>query len=218
MRIEHSFEVSAPLERAWELLLDVERVIPCMPGAELTELVDDRTWKAKMEVKLGPMSLSFRNDVRLEEVDEGARRVRLTASGHEARGRGGAKATVVSTLEERDGGTRVDIATDLTLSGPVGQYGRGIVHDVSAQLVQRFAECLEAELASTPAGEPASASAASVDPATARPVPAVPVRAAPPPPPAQAPIGGASLVARALARSLARGLRAAAEQLERRAG
>jgi carbon monoxide dehydrogenase subunit G len=146
MKLEHSFEVPAAPEAAWDLLLDVPRVVPCMPGAELTEVVDDSNWKAKMSVRLGPISLAFATDVERTEVDEAGRRVVLSARGRELRGRGQARATVDSRLADSGGGTRVDIVTDLTLSGPAAQYGRGIVADVSEQLVGRFADCLRAQL------------------------------------------------------------------------
>jgi uncharacterized protein len=146
MKLENSFEVPGSPEAAWDLLLDVPRVVPCMPGAELTETVDDSNWKARMAVKLGPISLTFATDVKRTEVDEAGRRVVLSASGRELRGRGQARATVESKLAAADGGTRVDIVTDLSLSGPAAQYGRGIVADVSEQMVRRFADCLRAQL------------------------------------------------------------------------
>ena len=146
MRLENSFEVPAPPDAAWDLLLDVPRVVPCMPGAELTEVVDDSNWKAKIAVKLGPVSLTFGTDVKLQEADEAARRVTLFADGRELRGRGAARATVESSLASVNGGTRVDIVTDLTLTGPAAQYGRGLVADVSSQLIGRFADCLKAQL------------------------------------------------------------------------
>ncbi len=151
MKLENSFQVQAPPERAWALLLDVPRVIPCMPGAELTETLGENAWKATMAVKLGPISLKFDTDVHLEEADEGARRVQMVANAKELRGRGGGKATIESTLASVDGGTRVDIVTDMALTGAVAQYGRGIVQDVSSQLVKRFAACLEAQLVAEPA-------------------------------------------------------------------
>jgi uncharacterized protein len=150
VRLENSFEIPAPPEQAWALLQDVPRIIPCMPGAQLTEVVDDSTWKATMQVKLGPIALSFATDVNRDEVDEAARRVRLSARARELRGRGGGQATIESSLAALEGGTRVDIVTDLSLTGAVAQYGRGIVEDVSAQLVGRFAECLRAQLTATP--------------------------------------------------------------------
>jgi uncharacterized protein len=146
LRLENTFEVPAPPERAWELLNDVPRVIPCMPGAELTETVDETHWRATMHVKLGPISLQFATDVERTASDEAARRAVLSAKAREVRGRGAAEATIESSLEPAGTGTRVSIVTDLTLRGTVAQYGRGIVADVSNQLVKRFADCLAAEL------------------------------------------------------------------------
>ncbi len=150
MRLENSFEVSAPPEQAWALLMDVPRIIPCMPGATLDETVDEASWKATMAVKLGPISLSFKTDVKREEADDAARRAKLSAKASEARGRGNASATIESSLTPQDGGTRVDIVTDLQLAGAVAQYGRGLVQDVSSQLVTQFANCLQAQLAASP--------------------------------------------------------------------
>jgi carbon monoxide dehydrogenase subunit G len=147
MRIENSFQVSAPPEQAWDLLMDVPRVIPCMPGAELVETLPDNAWKAKVNVKLGPISLTFNSNVKRVEEDESAGRVKLAATANEARGRGSADATIESVLKAVDGGTTVEIVTDLTLVGSVAQYGRGIVPDVASQLVSRFASCLEQQLA-----------------------------------------------------------------------
>jgi uncharacterized protein len=150
VRIENSFEVAAPPEAAWELLMDVPRVIPCMPGATLDEVVDDAAWKATMQVKIGPIALTFATDVRRAEVDQGARRVRLAAKAREMRNRGGASATIESTVAGTDGGTRVELATELTLSGAVAQYGRGTFQAVSSQLVESFAECLQSQLTAAP--------------------------------------------------------------------
>jgi uncharacterized protein len=173
VKIENAFEVAAPPERAWELLMDVPRVIPCMPGTELTETVDDSNWKAKMTVKLGPMSFAFATDVKREEVDDAARRARLSARAREMRGRGGGQATIESTLVPLDSGTRVEIVTDLALSGALAQYGRGMVADVSNRLVGQFAECLQSELAVEP--EAVAAEAATAEGAVGRPAqPATP--------------------------------------------
>jgi uncharacterized protein len=178
MRVENSFEVPAPREQAWALLNDVPRVIPCMPGAELTEAVDESHWKAKLTVKLGPMSFAFATDVAREEADAAAGRARLATSARETKGRGGARATIESSLTQVDGGTRVDIVTDVNLTGPVAQYGRGMVQDVAAQLVAQFADCLRTQLA------PADT-------------------AAPAPPPAAKPVSGFQLFFGALRRRLA---------------
>ena len=147
MKLENSFEVQASKRQAWDLLMDVPRVVPCMPGAELDETVSENAWKATMNVKLGPIALAFATDVTREAADEAAGQVTLNAKAREKRGRGGAQAAIVSSLTEIPDGTRIDIVTDLTLSGAVAQYGRGIVQDVSGQMVNRFADCLKSQLA-----------------------------------------------------------------------
>lgn len=146
MQLSNSFEVAASPETTWQLLNDVPRVVPCMPGAELTQVVGDDRWKATLAVKLGPISLQFLVDVVREEADETARRVRLGARAREARGRGHAAAQIVSTMSSSGSGTRVDIDTDLTLRGAVAQYGRGIVPKVAARLTREFADCLATQL------------------------------------------------------------------------
>jgi carbon monoxide dehydrogenase subunit G len=150
MKIETSFEVPADIATAWALLMDVPRVIPCMPGAELVETVDESMWKAKTAVRLGPISLSFATDVRREVADEQTRLVLLSVKARELGGRGTAEAKIESKLTAADGGTRVDVGTQLSLSGVVAQYGRGIVEDVTAQMVAQFARCLQAELVGPP--------------------------------------------------------------------
>jgi uncharacterized protein len=161
MKLENTFDVPAPPDDAWQLLIDVPRIIPCMPGATLTETINEDTWKALMAVKLGPISLSFDTEVRQEQLDESARTARLSASAREKRGRGAAQAVIESRLAPFNGGTRIEITTDLALSGPVAQYGRGLIEDVSTQLVQSFADCLKAQLAAEP--EAARAAVAAQD-------------------------------------------------------
>jgi carbon monoxide dehydrogenase subunit G len=161
--LENSFDVPARPEQAWDLLMDVPRVIPCMPGTALTETVDDSTWKARMEVKLGPIALTFATDVQRELADREALRAILAASARELRGRGAGEARIESTLAPQNGGPRVVIRTDLTLSGSVAQSGRGLVGAVSSQIVQGFAECLKTQLAGSEA-EAAAAVAAQAAP------------------------------------------------------
>jgi carbon monoxide dehydrogenase subunit G len=150
VRLENTFEVPAPPERAWELLNDIPTVIPCMPGAELTETIDATHWRATLHVKLGPIALQFATDVEQAERDEAAQRAVLAAKARELKGRGAAEATITSSLEPAGTGTRVALVTELTLRGTVAQYGRGIVGDVSNQLVKRFADCLAAKLQESP--------------------------------------------------------------------
>ena len=146
MRLENGFEVSASVEQAWRLLNDVPSIVPCMPGAELVEVVDENTWKAKLLVKLGPISLQFLTDVAREQMDEAGGRVVLGIKAREAKGRGNAEARIESTLAAANGGTRVDIVTELTLRGAVAQYGRGVVAEVASRLTAQFADCIARKL------------------------------------------------------------------------
>lgn len=205
MLIENEFEVAAPIDRVWNYLLDVERVVPCMPGASLTETVDERNWKGKVTIKLGPVTLNFAGKVEMAERDEGARRVMLKASGMEQRGKGAASATVTSSLEEAEGGTRVSVVQDIKVSGQAAQFSRGMMQDVSSKLTKQFAECLQKNIA---AGEPAATEPAAQVGAGARPGEAERAAAtpapdlstgAPPQPVAQAkPISGLRLALGAL--------------------
>jgi uncharacterized protein len=150
MRLEDSFDVAASPEAAWEFLMDVHRVIPCMPGATLDEELADNKWKATMQVKVGPIGLTFATEVTREEADEDARRIKLAAKAREVRNRGNANATIESSVVAANGGTHVDLVTELALTGTVAQYGRGMIQDISSQLVTSFAQCLQAQLAGEP--------------------------------------------------------------------
>ena len=158
MKLEHAFDVPASPEATLKLLLDAGRVVPCMPGAELTEVVDDRHWKAKMTVKLGPVGMDFMNDVRLSEVDEAAGHVHMQATGRDTRGKGGASAEIDANFVGVEGGTRVEMSTDLRFSGQAAQLGRpSVVQDVSTKLVGQFADCLRGQLAASTPEEAARA-------------------------------------------------------------
>jgi uncharacterized protein len=146
MRIENSFTVNLPAEDAWKVLLDVERIAPCMPGAELQEVTDDE-YRGIVKVKLGAITAQYKGAVRFAEVDEVGRRIVLKAEGRETRGQGNASATVTATLTGAgEGQTRVAIGTDLTISGKIAQFGRGVMADVSSKLLNEFATCLEREV------------------------------------------------------------------------
>jgi uncharacterized protein len=150
MRLENAFDVPASPEEAWRLLNDVPSVVPCMPGAELVEVVEENAWKAKLHVKLGPITLQFLADVVREQMDEHDGRVVLAVKAREAKGRGSADATIESRLAAEGAGTHVDIATELALRGAVAQYGRGVVADVAGKLTDQFARCIAAKLADSP--------------------------------------------------------------------
>ncbi len=147
MRIEDRFTVSLPMEETWKVFLDVERIAPCMPGAQLTEMTDDE-YRGVVKVKLGAITAQYKGAVRFEEVDEASHRLVLRAEGRETRGQGNAAATVVATLHPAgDGGTEVAIDTDLKITGRIAQFGRGVMADVSSKLLGEFARCLEDDLA-----------------------------------------------------------------------
>jgi uncharacterized protein len=159
MKLEHAFDVAAPVEVVWELLLDLERVAPCLPGGEVTEKVDERAYKANVKVKLGPMQMTYRGDITITDVDESARRAVMAAKATEARGQGTARATITTSLAARDGGTHGEVVTDLQLTGRVAQMGRGIVEDVSNRLMGQFASCLSERAAGEAAARAGTAEA-----------------------------------------------------------
>jgi uncharacterized protein len=152
VKLEHAFEVPASPDQTMALMLDAERVVPCMPGATLKEVVDEDTWKAEIGVKLGPVGMQFLVDVKLLERDQHAHAVKLSVSGRDTRGKGGAEGSVDSWLTGLDdGGTRVEMATDLRFSGQAAQLGRpSVVQDVSNKLVNQFADCIKAQLSTSP--------------------------------------------------------------------
>lgn len=176
MEIENEFDVPAPIDHVWTYLLDVERVAPCMPGAELTEVVDDHTWKGKVNMKLGPVSLAFAGTVTLQERDDQAKRIVLAAKGMEQKGKGAANASVTSWLEQGDGVTNVKMRADIHLTGTVAQLSRGLLPEVSRKLTQQFADCLlqsmrAAEVRATESADVAAEVAAPVEPsARAKPI------------------------------------------------
>jgi carbon monoxide dehydrogenase subunit G len=157
MELAHEFTVNTPIDRAWAVLTDVERIAPCMPGAELTE-VDGDTYHGLVKVKVGPITAQYKGTASFVEKDEAAHRAVLKAAGRDSRGQGNASATVTAVMTEQADGTRVTIATNMTVSGRVAQFGRGVMADVTAKLLQQFVSNLEANvLAPDGKGEAASA-------------------------------------------------------------
>jgi uncharacterized protein len=169
MEFDNSFEVPLPVDETWKLLMDIRRIAPCLPGAELTEVVDDRTYKGKVGVRLGPVSLAFAGTVKFDDIDDAAHRAKISAQGSDAKGRGGANATASFHLEPVNGGSKVLVHTNLTLSGAVAQYGRGvgIIQVTAAQIITQFANNLKAQFAPAPAVASASAAAPTPAPPTA---------------------------------------------------
>jgi carbon monoxide dehydrogenase subunit G len=177
MRIDNSFLVDLPVEQAWGLLNDIPSLVPCMPGAALLAVEDDRTYRGQVTVRLGPVTVTFQGRARIEELDAAAQTVRVKASGNEAKGRGSAQAEVRFAMHPDGAGTRVEIATDLTLAGAVAQYGRaqGVIADVAQAVIDSFAENLRRKIAAaapaTAPGPAAPAIAASEASAPTSPVP-----------------------------------------------
>jgi len=157
MELAHEFTVDTPVDRAWAVLTDVERIAPCMPGAELTE-VDGDTYHGLVKVKVGPITAQYKGTASFVEKDEAARRAVLKAAGRDTRGQGNAAATVTAVMTQQGAGTRVEITTNMTVSGRVAQFGRGVMADVTAKLLQQFVGNLEANvLAPEGKGEAAGA-------------------------------------------------------------
>jgi uncharacterized protein len=189
MEFDNSFEVPLPPADAWAILMDIERIAPCMPGAELTEVVDKSTYKGKISVRLGPVALAFAGTVKFESVDDANHTATIKAQGTDAKGRGGAQASAAFRLEPTPNGSKVLVHTDLSLSGAVAQYGRGvgIIQATANQLITQFADCLKTRLAQS--RQPATDDARSE-----------PVQAAAPLSPAgpATPISGFALIGRVI--------------------
>jgi carbon monoxide dehydrogenase subunit G len=194
VEFDNSFEVPLPPAKAWPVLMDITRIAPCMPGAELTEVVDDKTYKGKIGVRLGPVALTFAGTVTFEEIDNTNHRARVKAQGTDAKGRGGANATASFRLEPVASGSKVLVHTDLALSGSVAQYGRGVamIQATAAQIINQFAGNLKGRLAAVPQGAMAAAAPDAAAPAAS------------PPPPAAKPISGFALIATVIREAILR--------------
>jgi carbon monoxide dehydrogenase subunit G len=162
MELEHSFTVPVPRERAWEVLLDVERVAPCMPGASL-DSVDGDAISGRIKVKVGPISMTYAGTARFTERDAEAGVVILEASGKETRGAGTASASVRSQLQDQGDQTGVTVHTTLNVTGKPAQFGRGVMNEVGGKLIGIFASNLAAMLAADRPGSPAAPSSAAGD-------------------------------------------------------
>jgi carbon monoxide dehydrogenase subunit G len=191
MKLEHTFRVEASIDRVWEALIDVQRVAPCLPGAEITDAGEDGSYRGNFTVKLGPTTAAYRGELHMESVDEASRTVTMRASGQDKRGQGGAKATIVSVLSEDGGATTVAVDTDFTITGRLARFGRGgMIKDISNRLLGDFSSCLASTIEAEPAaaepipvaepsapGPAATESAAATDPAPAPPPPTRPAPA-----------------------------------------
>ena len=203
MEFDNAFEVPLPPEQAWPVLMNIQGIAPCMPGAQLTEVVDDKTYKGNIAVRLGPVALTFAGLVTFEDIDNVNRTARVRAQGTDAKGRGSAQAAATFRLEPSATGSKVLVHTDLTLSGSVAQYGRGVgmIQATASAIMTQFANNLKKQIAASPALVAAAApiQAPIVASPSIAPASAAPTRApAFPPPPAANPISGFSLMATVL--------------------
>ena len=167
MELQHSFSVPVDVDRAWAVLVDIEQVAPCMPGAAL-DTVDGDEFTGSVKVRQGPIGITYKGKARFVEKDQVAHRAVIDAQGKDARGNGTASATVTATLHPQDDGTRVEVNTDLAITGKPAQFGRGVMVDVGNKLIGQFADCLAGKLAK-PAGPAADGPAAAAPAAVSGP-------------------------------------------------
>jgi uncharacterized protein len=143
MELTNEFTVDVPVDEAWTILTDVNRIAPCMPGAQLQEVEGDE-YRGVVKVKVGPVTAEYRGKATFVEQDPVAHRAVLRAEGREARGQGNASATITATLEPLGDSTKVSVSTDLTITGRVAQFGRGVLADVSNKLLGQFVQSPDA--------------------------------------------------------------------------
>jgi carbon monoxide dehydrogenase subunit G len=176
----NEFRVAVPIDEAWAVLTDVERIAPCLPGAQLQE-IDGDEHRGLVKVKVGPITAQYKGAATFVEQDAVSHRVVLRAEGRDTRGQGNASATVTATMEADGDGTTVKVVTDLTVTGKVAQFGRGVLGDVSAKLIGQFVDNLERDVLRAPTSdaaapvvpEPAPVPAAASNGAAAEPAPTV---------------------------------------------
>jgi len=170
VELTNEFSVSVPVDEAWSVLTDLERIAPCMPGAELQEIEGDE-FRGVVKVKVGPITASYKGVATFQDRDDAAHRAVIKAEGRDTRGQGNASATITATLVPDGDGTHVSVVTDLTVTGKVAQFGRGVLADVSGKLLDQFVNALEADVlsGSAPAAAPAPAPEAVATEAPAAP-------------------------------------------------
>jgi len=173
MQLENSFQVGAPPDKVFAYLLDINKVVGCVPGAELTEVVDESTFKGKVKIKVGPITVAYNGTARITDRNDAERSATLSAEGRETTGPGSARATALMKVASAGENSTVTITTEYHVAGRVAQFGRGVMEDVSKRLVGEMASCIQSnvEATSTPAPGPEGPGAATPAPqATAKPV------------------------------------------------
>jgi carbon monoxide dehydrogenase subunit G len=159
MEINDSFRVDLPVEETWRVLMDIERIAPCLPGAQLQEIAGDE-FRGVVKVKVGPITAQYKGAAQFESRDDVAHTAVIKGSGRDTRGQGNASATITMRLEPDGTGTAVSVSTDLAITGKVAQFGRGVMADVSAKLLAQFVANLERDVLSEPAVDLVAAAAA----------------------------------------------------------
>ena len=177
MKIEDNFRVDVPVEEAWKVLLDLERIAPCLPGAQLTEVEGDE-YRGTVKIKVGPITAQYKGVAQIVEADEANHRVLLKAEGRDTRGQGNASATVTATLVGDGASTTVNIDTDLNITGKVAQFGRGVMADVSSKLLGQFADNLKKDVLSGESPTAPTAPTSADAPTEAAPAAGAPTEAA----------------------------------------
>ena len=146
-KIEERFEVQAPVERVWQYLIDPKRVVDCLPGAELLEQQDERTFLGAIKVKVGPLSMSYKGNAKFTEVNEQTHQVRMVGDAREVSGSGSTKVSMLSTVTAlASGGSEVTVNADVELVGKIVQFGRGMIEEVSRQMFRQFSACVRQHL------------------------------------------------------------------------
>lgn len=200
IQIEKSFAVKAPKDAVWAFLTDPHRVARCLPGAAITDKLDEQSYAGTITVKVGPVTAAYRGKMRFERLDEAAGEAEIVGSGQETRGKGGADMRMKSYVTGLpDGSTEVKVVSDVNVVGALAQFGRGMIQDVSDQLFQKFADAMRRELEAPPAA------ASPAEPAPAQTAPVAPLP--PLPPNAEAVLDVGSIGAAAAGRAAGRTLR-----------
>jgi len=153
MKIEQRFSLNAPPECVWAFLIDPYKVASCLPGAAITEKVDDQTYLGTITVKVGPVTASYKGKIRFERLDPERWEAELVGQGQDVRGKGGAEMRMQSRLHPKDGGTEVTVSSEVNISGILAQMGRGMIESVSSQIFQQFAAAMQQQLEAVPASD-----------------------------------------------------------------
>ncbi len=172
MELINTFDVSVPIEMAWKVLTDVERIAPCLPGAQLQE-IEGNEYRGIVKVKVGPIQAQYKGKAIFLERDDVNFKAVLDASGRDTRGQGNASATITAQLEAAGDKTHVTVITDLTVTGKVAQFGRGVLADVSAKILTQFVDNLEQTVLVDDAPTPVPDVAAEAAPAAAEEAPTI---------------------------------------------